>query len=86
MAKKELYGNKPKVEVTDLPEVEQYDYCFNLVKNKDGVRIAIGNKIVSPTIFADTEAAKRYIESKPWGLIVATVDCCIKIINNQNTK
>ena len=86
MGKPKVYGNVPRVEVTDKPEVQQYDYCFNLVKDKNGVRVAIGNQIVTPHIFATVEEAKAYVDSKPWGLIVATVDICQQIIHKQNNK
>ena len=86
MGKSKTYGKVPKVEVTDVPEVIRYDYCFNLLKNKDGVRIAVGNTVATPEVFQTIEEAQKYVDSKPWGLIVAVTHICHKIINEQQNN
>lgn len=83
MAKKEVYGNTPKVTKQTEIKVEQYDYCFNLLEDEKGVRIAVGNTVVTAQIFENMEAAKNYIDSKPWSLIMATAHVCLKIFDNK---
>lgn len=80
---KEVYGNKPIVTDTEKVEVEQYDYCFNLLKRGSKTQIAVGDKIVCPIEFESTEAAKTYINSKPWALMVATMHVCFQIIDKS---
>ena len=82
MAKKNVYGVTPKVKKTEVQKVEQYDFCFNLVTRGEKTQIAVGNVIVSGQEFESVEAAKKYIDSKPWGLIVATTGAAYDIMHN----
>lgn len=83
MTKKEVYGNTPKVTKKTEIKVEQYDYCFNLLEDEKGVRIAVGNTVVTAQIFENMETAKNYIDSKPWALIMATAHVCLKIFDKK---
>lgn len=85
MAKEKVYGIKPKVTKKDKTEVEQYEYCFNLVTRDGKTQIAVGNRIVSGKVFESTKEAKEYIDSKPWGLIVATCGAAYDIMHNINS-
>lgn len=69
MAKK-VYGVKPKVEVTETAKTENYETIFTLVTRNNKTRIAVTNKIISVKEFDTVKAAKEYIDSKPWELIV----------------
>lgn len=83
---KQIYGNKPKVtKETDI-KVEQYDYCFNLLQDEKGVRIAVGNQVVTAQVFEKMEDAKAYIDSKPWSLMMATAHVCLKIFDKANNN
>lgn len=83
---KKLYGNTPKVtKETDIKVVE-YDYCFNLLQDEKGVRIAVGNQIVTGKIFEDLDSAKTYIDSKPWQLLMATAHVCLKKFDQAQTQ
>lgn len=69
MAKEKVFGVKPKVEIKETSKVEQYE-MFTLVTRSGKTQIAVTNKIVSRAEFDSIEAAKGYIDSKPWELIV----------------
>ena len=84
MAKKgELLNVKPVVKSETEIKVEEYDYCFNLVTDEKGTRIAVARTMVSDKVFATTDEAKAYIDSKPWGLIMAAAHVCMKVFNNN---
>lgn len=87
MENKDLKKTKPVVKSETEIKVEEYDYCFNLVTNENGTKIAVGRTIVSDKVFETKDEAKKYIDSKPWGLIMATTHVCMKIFdNNLNNK
>lgn len=83
---KKVYGNKPKVTKEVDLKVEQYDYCFNLLQDEKGVRIAVGNQVVTATVFADMESAKAYVDSKPWQLIMATAHVCLRKFDEMQAQ
>lgn len=82
--KTETLGVKPKVTKETNLRVEQYNYCFNLIENETGVKIAVARTVVSDKIFKNMEAAKAYIDSKPWSLIMAAAHVCMKIFEEQS--
>lgn len=86
MEKNDLKNVKPVVKSETEIKVEEYDYCFNLVTDEKGTRIAVGRNIVSDKVFETKEEAKKYIDSKPWGLIVAATHVCFKIFENNLNK
>lgn len=70
MAKEKVYGIKPKVKNVEKVSTEEFDKIFTLVTQKGITRIAVGNSIVSQMQFDTVKAAKEYVSSKPWELIV----------------
>lgn len=73
---------KAQVEVVETNKTERYDEFFILVQRNDEVRIAVTNKIVTAKTFKTMEDAKKYIDRKPWELIVNTT-IVINDINNE---
>lgn len=69
--------------------MEQFKKCknaeiFNLVKDKEGkIRITVGKFVVSNKKFDTFEQAEKYVNSKPWELIINTS----QVVNYyENTK
>ena len=86
MEKNDLKNLKPIVKSETEIKVEEYDYCFNLLTDAKGTRIAVARTIVSDKVFETKDEAKAYIDSKPWGLIMATAHVCMKIYDNNLNK
>lgn len=73
-AKPEDY--KQEVEIRNIEQevvkTNKYD-IFTLVTKGKKVFIAIGNNIVTHETFDRVEQAKKYVDKKPWELILNTV-------------
>lgn len=82
--KKENYGKVPHVEVENTTKTEQYETIFTLVERKEGVKIAVADKLISKLNFTNLEEAKQYIDSKPWELIVNAT--CLLYDLTKNVK
>lgn len=81
MAKNEVIGVKTTQKNEEINSVEKYE-IFNLVKQGNSIKIAIGNYLISNIQFESIEEAKMYIDRKPWELIVNTT-CCIYDISKK---
>lgn len=79
--KKEEFSNEPKVEITEEIKTSNYE-CFNLVTRNGKTQVCIQNYILSKKEFESEEAAKSYIDSKPWELIV-NASCCLMEISTK---
>lgn len=66
---KKEYSNIPKIEEFKTNQVEQED-LFLIVNKDDKYLIALTNKIVSKMQFNTIEDARKYVQSKPWELIL----------------
>lgn len=86
MAEENVYGVKPRVKNEEKQEVktERYGEMFILVTKDKETQIAVANNIVSRLKFKTVKAAKEYIDSKPWDLIVNTTCACYDLYNRQN--
>ena len=82
MEKSKKYTNEPKVKIEDQITTEIYQQIFTLVTKNGQTQIAISNYIVSKMTFDSIAKAKKYIDSKPWELIVNAC-CCLSEINNK---
>lgn len=82
MAKEKVFGVKPKVEVKETSQVELYG-MFTLVTRSKKTQIAVTNKIVSREEFESVEAAKAYVDSKPWELIVNATLVVMDLTNEE---
>lgn len=86
MAKQaEVLGVKPKVEITERAKTEAYAEFFTLVTQNKITRIACGNAIVSRQNFSSVAAAKKYIDLKPWELIINVTCYIMDKTNEQRT-
>lgn len=84
MAEKEkVYGVKPKIVKKDTTKTEVYSVIFTLLTVNKETKIAIGNKIISKLTFESTKEAKKYIDSKPWELLINAPLAINDIINEQ---
>lgn len=68
-------AKQTKQEVKDLnemPEVRQSkaDEMFRLVKDKEGVKITIGNYVISKKVFKTWQQAEDYLNTKPYEIIL----------------
>lgn len=61
-----------KTAKAEMPEVKkaETDSIFTLVKDKDGVKICIGNYLISKNIFKTWKDAENYLKSKPYEIII----------------
>lgn len=61
------------------------DTCFSLIHEttKNTWQIAVGNELVSKTIFMKRETAEKYIQKKPWELILNCVAIFAKFMKNE---
>lgn len=73
MAEKETIGIVPKVTNEQKITTEVYRDIFILVTRNEKTQIAIRNNIIVRDEFESVQAAKDYIDDKPWKLIVNTV-------------
>lgn len=73
MEEKNVIGVKPKVVNEEKITTEVYEDIFVLVTRKGKTQIAIRNSIIVRDEFDTVEAAKNYIDAKPWKLLVNTV-------------
>lgn len=70
---KQVMGIKPEVTQTEKITTEIYRDIFVLVTRNEKTQIAIRNSIIWREEFESVQAAKDFIDDKPWGLIVNTV-------------
>lgn len=75
MAEEKVLGVKPTIKAENKTTVQVYENIFTLVtkENEQKTYIAIRNSIIWREGFENVEEAKKFIDSKPWGLIVNTV-------------
>lgn len=80
---------KKQNEKAEMPQLKKSktDEMFTLVKNKNGVRIAIGNYQIAKKVFANWADAEAYIAKKPYEILV-NVTCLFSQmhIKNENSK
>lgn len=79
------YTNTPKVVNVDKVMTASYD-MFTLVTKQGKTMIAVADKIVSREMFENEEQAQRYIDSKPWELLVNVACVCYDLMNKQTNK
>lgn len=83
----EIYGQsklqRPVVTKEEVSETKQYD-VFILVKKDKKVHIAFTNKIISTKIFKSFKEAEKYIDEKPWELLINTSCAVFEIIVKEN--
>lgn len=79
-------SKKAEKKVECLRKIHQYEEIFTIVEENDQFRIAVGNKIVDQKVFKTLKDAQKYIDEKPWKLMI-NVTCLVyemsKIANNQ---
>lgn len=77
---------KPKVlKQEQVEKPEKYEEIFDLVKANENYYIGIAGKVISKSSFATKEEAKKYIDSKPWELIINAACLCMDL-SKQNNK
>lgn len=82
MEKPKEITNEANVEITDQITTEVYQQIFTLVTKNGQTQIAVSNYIVSRMTFDSIAKAKKYIDNKPWELII-NASCCLNEINNK---
>lgn len=73
MAEEKVMGVKPKVVKEEKITTEIYRDIFVLVTKGDKTQIAIRNSIIVRDEFESVQAAKDFIDEKPWKLLVNTI-------------
>lgn len=68
-----VIGIKPKVTEEEKITTEIYRDIFILVTKGNETQIAIRNSIIVRDKFESVQAAKDYIDDKPWRLLVNTI-------------
>lgn len=72
-------------EKTDQTKVERYN-VFTIAGNKNrGYIIALGQYQVAENVFKSVKAAKEYIDSKPYDIIINAINA-VQLINKQLEK
>ena len=68
--------------------IKQSKQCqaFTLVKDKDGIKICVGNYLVSPEKFKTFNDAEQFIGTKPYDLIFASILTLIELKKNENNQ
>lgn len=86
MAKKKEkeFTNIPIVKVNDQVTSEQHE-VFRLVTQDGKTYVTIDKYMMTKQPFDSVEAAKQYIDSKPWQLIINAA-CCIQELSNQSNN
>lgn len=78
------YTEEPQSNYNSSDSGQQYEVIentpFAAVRQGEAWKIVVGNMIASPYGFVTKEAAKDYVETKPWELLWTTM---IWIVNNQ---
>ena len=88
MKNEEKYSQKAKVKNVqeNKPlQIVQHE-LFNIIKGPQGYFLAVQNKIVSSKTFKSVEEAKKYINSKPWELLVNVSCICFDIMNENKEQ
>lgn len=68
---------------TEAPQMVQHE-IFAIVKINKIYKIVMGQQIIVPHEFAKVTDAKKYIDSKPWELIINSASYLTQfMINNQ---
>lgn len=73
MEEKEVIGVKPKILSEEVTKTENYGEFFTLIEHEGKVKIATGRAIISKLTFDNMKDAKKYIDQKPWELIINLV-------------
>lgn len=71
----------------EMPQTKKskFDEMFTLVKDKNGVRIAVGNYQVSTKVFKNFADADAYIAKKPYEILV-NVSCLFSELHIKNSQ
>lgn len=69
-------AKKPIIKTEKFVKIHQFEDIFTIVERNEEFVIAIGNKIIVADKFKSLSDAQKYIESKPWKLII-NATCCI---------
>lgn len=87
MAKsKKEYTNTPKMGEVKKTELDENN-VFLIVNVEDTYRIALGEHWVTKQVFKTPEEAQKYINSKPWELLMNMAAVMAKFVNQElNTK
>lgn len=88
--KPEDFTNEAKIRNVkeEIVKTEQYD-LFTLVNKGKKWFVAIGNNVVTHSTFDRAEQAKKYIDTKPWELILntcAVMQSMLKQMEENNKK
>lgn len=75
---------KKNEELLKITEVDNTP--FTLIETNGRVNIVMKNQIVEENTFDSVEDAKKYIESKPWKLILIAAHLYGVIVNNELEK
>lgn len=81
-------GNSPCGEAIITEREEIKDTPFDIIGNEEnGYKIAMGNNIVSPDTFESKFDAIKYVDSKPYNLIIVAAAIFYENIQKiKNTK
>lgn len=79
-------GVKPKVTNEEKITTEIYRDIFILVTRNEKTQIAIRNNIIVRDEFDTVQAAKDYIDEKPWKLLVNTILFIAEDVKNNKLQ
>lgn len=86
MDEKNVMGVKPKVTNEEKITTEIYRDIFILVTRNEKTQIAIRNNIIVRDEFDTVQAAKDYIDEKPWKLLVNTILFIAEDVKNNKLQ
>ena len=79
---KKEYTNTPKMSEVKKTELDENN-VFLIVNVEDKYRIALGEHWVTKQIFDTPEEAQKYINSKPWELLMNVAAVMAKFVNSE---
>lgn len=72
-------------ELLKIHEIENTPFC--VVEEKKGVKVVMGNNLMTAKIFKNVDEATKYIHTKPWELIIpAAALVAQRVIEDTNFK
>lgn len=86
MAEEKVLGVKPRVVEEEKITTETYRDIFVLVTRGEKTQIAIRNSIIVRDEFDSIQAAKDFIDDKPWKLLVNTILFIYEDSKNRNNN
>lgn len=75
---------KTKVVAEEIRNKEKYEEIFDIVTDGSLYYIGLTGKLISKKTFQKAEEAKKYIDNKPWDLIINAACICMDLSNKQS--